>query len=350
MRKLDKSPEIVEMATALGLTDHDPVRAIISYCRDKVTLWCRDASGVKNIKQVEELVCRHLKLVIEEFSDIDGLKRIIRKYVSQGEGVFATLIDEFDDKTFATLLERRNINGRSTDRYVAIIDCRGQKAHRRFFSRWHEIAHLLTLYNQLQLPFHRSTVQGDPVERMMDLIAGEVGFFDPFIQPLIEQELGADGFLSLSAVERIRQAFCAEASFASTLKACAARLHKPIIYLEAGFGLKKCETELDACGMFDLPDFPKPSPKVRALVVVPNTAAHGKIEIHKNMAIPDSSIISRVLRGEGDFSFLSSGLAVENLGDWSHSDGSRLPACSVRIECRRFGERLIALLQSHVDK
>lgn len=346
MRKLDRAPEIVEMASALGLSGPSPVEAIIKHCIEKVSSWCQDAGGIKSIKQVEELVCKRLNLVFEEFSDLDGLKAIIRKYMAKGETVFATLISEFDDQTFATLLERRKINGRSPDRYIAIIDCRGSKAHRRFFSRWHEIAHLLTLYKQLQLPLHRSTVKQDPIEQMMDLIAGSVGFFDELMQPVIERELGSDQYLSLAAVERIRQDFCPDASFASTLKACAARCPKPILYIEVGFGLKKDEKEWETSGLLDGLDLPKPIPKIRALVVVPNGAARGRLAVHKNMEIPESSILTRLLRKDGDFSFQTSGLASENLETWTHSDGSRLPSCAVRIEGRRSGERVIALIQA----
>ena len=61
---------------------------------------------------------------------------------------------------------------------MAVIDCRGGKLARRFFTRWHEIAHRLTTHADRgdEEPAYRS--EHDPIERMMDEIAGHVGFYE----------------------------------------------------------------------------------------------------------------------------------------------------------------------------
>ncbi|HJZ56574.1 MAG TPA: hypothetical protein VKE74_16530, partial [Gemmataceae bacterium] len=74
--------------------------------------------------------------------------RIKAKYArAKKDPVFATMRLRFDDAenpTYGALVKRKNAGPDAPDRYVAVIDCRGNKLARRFFTRWHEIAHRLT--------------------------------------------------------------------------------------------------------------------------------------------------------------------------------------------------------------
>ena len=63
--------------------------------------------------------------------------------------MFATMRIKFDDSenpTYGALVRRKNTTPDDLDRWVAVIDCRGDKLARRFFTRWHEIAHRLTTH------------------------------------------------------------------------------------------------------------------------------------------------------------------------------------------------------------
>jgi hypothetical protein len=342
MRSLAEEPEVVAMANALRLGPGDPVENIIAHCHRRISQWRGRTNKVKSIDDLENLVCKHLHLVFEEFYDDDGLKRIVQKYVGLGETIFATLPGLFDENTFATLVERRKVDGRSRDRYVAVIDCRGDKAHRRFFTRWHEIAHLLTLYNQLELPLHRSTSNKTPTERLMDVIAGKVGFFDEILQPMINSELAIHGRLTFEGVERIRMRFSPTASFQATLNACAARVEAPAAILEIGWGLKKSEEQAVNSLQLALIELKPPTPKVRVLSFVPNNHCLGMIEIHRNMEVPADSILFRLLNDPNEFGDKS---AIEELGEWEHSSGKHLPPARVVIEARNVRDRVIALLQ-----
>lgn len=342
MRTLSQEPEIVAMANALRVGPGDPVENIIAYCRQRIANWRSKDGRIKTIDDLEKMVCKQLRLVFEEFYDDAGLERIVEKYVRLDEKIFKTLPGLFDENTFATLLERRKITGRSHDRYVAVIDCRGNKASRRFFTRWHEIAHLLTLFNQLELPLHRSTNNKTPTERLMDIIAGDVGFFDDILRPFIESEVRVFGRLTFAGVERIRNQFAPTASFQSTLNACAARLEAPAVMVEVGWGLKKAEAEIVNTLQMALIEFEPPAPKVRILSFVPNTASHGKIEFHRNMEVPADSILFRLLNQPEDF---ATSEEIENLGDWYHSSGKHLPQARVTIEAKRVIDRIYALVQ-----
>ena len=207
MSKLDSEQAIIKLAAGLQVDwQKNAVQNIIGLCHQKMlSKWLKNSPPIRSIKHLENLVCKKLKLVFEEVWDDEQLNDVIRKYVRLGEGIFATLKDDLNEKTFATLIERRKVDAHSEDRYIAVIDCRGQKGARRFFTRWHEIAHLLTLQGQLELPLHRSTGQKDPTERLMDVIAGEIGFYEPIFLPILNQEIAKDNGLNFETVDRIRE-------------------------------------------------------------------------------------------------------------------------------------------------
>jgi len=149
MTALDREYDIGLLAQGLGVAGGEslPVAAILNHCRTKVSDWMSRAAQVKTLADLERIVCENLHVVIEEIWTEDDLRRLVAKYVKQGEFGFANLANEFDDGTFGTLYERLRADGRSRDRYVAFIDCRTPaKASRRVFTRWHEIAHAMTLY------------------------------------------------------------------------------------------------------------------------------------------------------------------------------------------------------------
>jgi len=203
MSRLDQEPDVVALATELGLRGR-PVEAVVRFCEERIGCWAADAGGVGTVAALEQLVADRLQLAFEDVCSDDDLGQVIGKYVAQGEYVFATLPDELDPTTFGLTIKRKYRRPASRDKYVAVIDCRGDKAARRFFTRWHEIAHLLVLEKELDAPVRRSA--HDPVERLMDEIAGRIGFYEPIFGPVFARE-HSKPLLELGTVEAIRRAY-----------------------------------------------------------------------------------------------------------------------------------------------
>lgn len=345
MSKLDREQEIIQLAAGLQVDwQQNAVQNIIALCHQKISLWLKGSAKIKSIRELETLVCRKLKLVFEEVHSDEDLTKIIRKYLALGEPIFSTLKADLDDKTFATLIERRKVNGRSPDRYVAVIDCRDRKAARCFFTRWHEIAHLLTLQGQLQLPLHRSTTDQSPTERLMDTIAGEIGFYDTLFRPILETEIAAEGDLSFRTIDRVRKRFCPEASFQATSNAAVSRAAVPILSVQVGLGLKKEEQKVIQSAQGNLFKVDRPKEKLRILSVSPNKLVRGTdLQIHRNMEVPKTSILHRLFFEPEAFAD-GDAEATENLNTWHHSDKSSLANIEVVIRARRLSGSLIALI------
>jgi hypothetical protein len=345
MTNLDREYDIDLLAKGLGVAGpgRAPVAAIIDYCQAKISGWIPEDATLTSVNQLERVVCENLHLVIEEVWTDDDLQKLIRKYVALGEIAFAHLAQELDEGTFGALYERLHVNGRARDRYVAFVDCRtAAKAARRIFTRWHEISHALTLYQQLQLPLNRSRVKGSPIERMMDLIAGEFNFYSPLFKPVLANELHRTGYLTFAGVDRIRDEFYKEASFQSTLNACVRSAPFPAAVVEAALEHKKNEREaMDVLQgvLIQMAPIPK---TLRLSSVAPNEFGR-TFGLHLMLRVPPRSVISKVFSSTEEFSIAKT--ATENLAHWTHSDGCALPGCKVMVEARKLGAVALAIIQ-----
>lgn len=346
MTRLADEPEIITLASELGLDWRvNAVTEVVNFCLAKIAKWAKEHGPIATLAELERVVCGAIGLVFEEIHQDPDLERIVEKYVGLREFGFAALRDDFDESTFAAVLRRNNVTSDAPDRFVAVIDYRGSKAARAFFSRWHEIAHLLTLPHQREFVFHRSTTTRPPTERLMDQIAGEIGFYDPIFGPAVAGAVRDAGTLSFEVVEAIRVEHCPNASFQATLIACVARAPVAAIYIEAETRYKKLELAHIRSGQGDLFPADRPIPKLRACVAVPNDEARAAgLRIDRNMQVPEESVIHSLwVVGEGSDDLIHAE-AVESLGDWKHSDGEAVGHLDVRIEARRVRDKVIALV------
>ena len=346
MKALDQDLRVFELARALGAdAGHSPVEAIVGFCRRLVEGWMNQAGGIGSIQELGRLVCSRLGLQFQEFRHEGELHTIVRQHVEAGDVVFASLPALFDDETFATLIRCRQRDPGTAPRYVAVIDCRARKASRRWFSRWHEIAHLLTLDAPSEVePVHRSTSEHSAVERLMDLIAADIGFFEPLFAPVLAAEVLGPGELDFASIARVRERYAPEASFQATAIACLKRWPKAAVYVEAGLSLTAKESH-----QFDETPIPskRPTPKLRVLKVVGNNASRNAgLSLVRNMQVPEGCIIHRVFFSR-EPSFLESHVCTtEDLGHWRRSSGRPLSHCPLVIEARPGRQHVEALIQA----
>ena len=346
MSRLEHAAEVAGLAAELGLgRGTDAVEAILRHCRTRIDGWVAGAGGVETIAQLEALVTRRLQMVFEEVRSDADFERITGVYArGKRDPVFASMrfrLDDPENPTFGALV-RRNVGGDAPDRFVAVIDCRGGKLARRFFTRWHEIAHRLTTHADQGAtePAYRS--EHDPLERLMDEIAGHVGFYGPFFDPVFGAAHGGKALLTFETVEAVRAGGFPEASFQATLNACAKRLPTPVILLEAFLGHKasvRRAIEDDSPRLFEVDE---PPAQLRAVRVVANEAALGqKFIIPQNMRVPAKSVIRSLFEGGGE----REASAHEDLGVWSDSKGRCLAGRTVAIEARKVAGRVVAIVQ-----
>lgn len=342
---LNTEPKIISMANSLDLDAESPVDSIKKFCHERVAKFLRRGGQITNVGELQELVCERLNLEVKEIWNDEDLERYAAKYCAEREiGVYGAIKSQLKPDTFGMLtqLERRTPKGKV--QFVAFIDCRGEKYLRRIFTLWHEIAHGLTTMDQLALPLRRSTeelIEKDPIEKLTDMIAADFAFYKPLFQPILNAELKKEGRLTFQVVERVRNRFNPDASFASTLSACAKMAPLPVILLEAGPKLKKEEQRLIDSGVASVTDF---QPSLRVLQSWSNELARFQLpHVPKQYRVPTESAIAKVYAS--DRSTVSRpGLSRENLGNWTTSAGARLPNAPVTIEARKVGGLVVALI------
>jgi len=341
MTRWEQAPEIFSLADELGVGGTAPVNNILDYCQRRIDAWVAEAGGVPNIDALESLVTQNLQMVFEEIRADDDWERLKEVYArGKKEFVFGAIKTKFDDDhnlTYGALIERRNAAPADPDRYVAVIDCRGSKQARRFFTRWHEIAHRLTTHADMLEPVYRS--EHDPIERMMDEIAGHVGFYGPIFNPAFQQASEGKPLLTFGMVESIINRAFAAASFQATLFACTRRLPTPVIYLEAALDHKKeVKRRLQTESLFG--DDPPPG-ELRAIKVIQNSAAYkSKFNIPTKMRVPENSIIQELFNADA----IAESNAKECLSRWE-SKGKSLEQRTVIVEGRKVADRVIAIVQ-----
>jgi hypothetical protein len=346
MTPLALQPKLLSLANTLGIRAEDPITGIREYCVKRIQKLIRGAErSIKNIYELQKIVCEKLNLTVYEVWSGAELQQLVASYV-ETDSVFAYLPTDLNDNTYGVLIRLNRRVGKHFA-WAAIVDCRADKRHRRFFTTWHEIVHCITAADQYELPFHRTIIRnkpGDPIERLVDVVAGDLGFFDPIFRPHLERELQVAA-LTFETVEKVRNQFCPEASFESTLNACIDRCESPALLLKAAMILKSAEQAAVESPQRELFRVPAPRRRLRVASSLRNDAAR-KIGLHipRHFRIPKSSIMTRIF--SADMGTTTSGTAIENLSLWTTSKGTHLPSVKVHVAARKVGDEVVAILTS----
>ena len=220
----------------IGATD-DPIAAVIKFCDKRVQDFLKTFPDCNSLTELLHCVAAKLDTTFEIVTTDEDLRQIQKKYLVEGEIIFAALDQELSEDVFA-ITYRRNNREHWEPEFVSVIDSRGSKASRVYFTKWHELAHLLTLTDQLRLSFRRTHVAksfNSPEEALMEVIAGHFGFYGPFIKPRI------GGTISFEAIEALRREVCPEASQQSALIGIVKAWPHPCLLVNARLATKKGE-------------------------------------------------------------------------------------------------------------
>ena len=322
----------------LDLSSTDAVTAILGYCTRRIAKFLKDFPNTATLEELQSVAAARISTVFEMIRNDADLLRVKQKYVSRTkrEPAFANLENELPDHVFGVTF--RSVHADPWELpFVSVIDCRGEKAAREFFTKWHEIAHLLTLTDQGRLKFYRShgaEIRKDPEESLADIVAGRIGFYSPIIRPL------AIGKLTFENIQNLRTRLCPTASREAAIIGFVQAWPLPIIYIWAELALRKSDERLLQQDRFTF--FEAPIRKLRAITVVANDAAKSSGNVmRRNWRVPERSIIQRVF-AESDLA----SEAREDLSWWESSDGTILDPCSVLVEARKSWNGVEALIHS----
>ena len=332
----DYIQETKRTALRLGLPSHGPTvdAGIIEYCRREVSRLTARHGLPTTMGELLDRVASCLDVEFVEIHSDDDIARLLEKIPPTVEPMMARVAAELDDDTDGITI-RRLLPQEWERRYLAVINCQGWHYSRRFFTKWHELAHRLVDGEQLALAFRQTPIERkEPGEILVDKIAGELAFFPEIVAPRAYDCLSETG-LTFESVDALRQAVAPEASRQATSLALIRYMKLPAWHLRCRNSLKLSETRAALAGN----STDKFVPKLRVTQVSPNNvAAQSGVRIHQWMRVPESGIVAHSHRSGLDYA------GSEALEEWKTSSGGPIGFGQLFVDTQVVGEEVFALV------
>jgi hypothetical protein len=311
-----------DLARDLRAPDHqDPIASVIMYADAIIERLLKDGACSK-LSTLVDWIANRLGMMFVIISSDHDVRRLRREYAARHEFGAAKLARELAAPdcfggTFALKAPCHGI------RFVAVIDCRGLKQYRSYFTKCHEIAHIILMTQQKLLVFRRThEEQNHPEEQLVDRVAARVGFFPALLQAYTVVPLSFD------LINQIISDLCPEASWDSACRGVINAWPLPAARLRAKLRLKRSEGDQKEQGLLSF--LPPSAARLRLESVVVNE--HGEragMMLFQNMRVPEMSIIMKVFNDGGTAE------AREDLSWWESKSKGRLPSLPVRVIAKR---------------
>lgn len=291
-----------------------------------------------------------LNVQLERLDSTEDIQSLADRYASGFPGLEKTLRQEFIESDTEGLTLQRPRPDPRLRRYLAIVDGRGGKAYRAYFSDWHELTHLLVWPEQLELEGVRRTPpkqqrEKDPVESLIDSIAGELAFYDPLFIPVLEKAVAKTGSLNLDAIEHARESFSESASFYGAARAAVRAVDRPACFVSVKPQLKKAQRRRLNSEQGELKlgvEDESPDPPLRIVDFWSNPATEDSpLELHQHMRVPERSVLHEV----HDSPHPQTKSRIENQSWWETSGKGPYPSLPIRVEATRRGQWVYGLIQ-----
>ena len=327
--------ETERAARLLGLPSYGPGAdaAIVEYCRRQVSLLTAQHGLPATAGELLDRVASCLDVEFVEIRSDEDLVGLLQRLRLDVEPALAQVVTELGEDTDAITIRR--LAPQPWDRkYLAVINCRDWHFARRFFTKWHELAHRLIDGEQLSLAFRRTPVERkDPGEILVDKVAGELAFFPEIVAAHAHKCLRESG-LTFESVDTLRQSVAPEASRQATTLALINYLDRPAWYLRCAVSLKLSETK----GVDQHNGRVKVAPKLRVTGVSPNEAAtQSGVRIHQWMRVPASGLVALAHQcGIGQ-------TGTERLEEWETSSDGPIGYGQLFVDSQVLDDEVLAL-------
>jgi hypothetical protein len=348
--QLARDPQVVKLAKDLGLNWRgDCLAAIRAHALEQVDEIKRGSPiSIGDLDVLRRIVADKLRMKLEFIHEKADLERIAEQHASFHPDLRQRLVAEFGEgDTEGITLERYEWDERFF-RYLAVVDARGERASRAYFTAWHELAHLLVHPDQLPFPGFRRTPAAterdkDPIESVVDHIAGRVAFHPPLFAPALERAMADHGGLTFEALDAARFSAAPTASLFATAMGSIQVVSSPVLLVTAEMALKAEERRFTRGPQVTF-DFAATTvkEKLRVTTVAPNDLVAGSsLAIRRNMRVPAASVLAQAHASEIDVTLG----ADEHQEWWESSRGGPLASQPIRVEAVRRGRYVYGIIK-----
>jgi hypothetical protein len=273
---------------------------------------------------VPRLAADRLRVSVLEVESDEDLRLRTREYCKRGELAFLEIQEELNGDVEAAIFRLKA--PRPGERHlVAVVDARGERGAARFFGSCHEVAHPF-LEPQLSFNFRRREGSADPLERAVDMIAGEIAFFEPLARPILAAHAGSN--LTYDSVERFWADAGPTSSRTAAFVAAVRMWNEPALLVTATC---RCARHGNDGGI----------PALRVERAIGNGPARDSGLFIPKFRVPPTSPMHRAFHDPQRRVFEDS----DDLGMWRSSGGKVLSPRPVRVGARRIGDRVFAIMR-----
>ena len=348
--RLNNDPEVLKLVRDLHLPRRgDALRRIRDFAIDRVGRTLADSPvPVEDLDTLRAVVANKFGVRLEFLTEDSDVLRVGERYGDFHRLLPHRLQEEFVRGNTEGITLQREDWDRIQFRYLAVVDARGRRTSRAFFTAWHEITHLIVHPEQLQFPGFRRTpndeeIHKDPIESVVDYVAARIGFYPPLFAPILKDAVRSAGGFSFHALDLARQAATPNPSLLSTALAGIRFTSEPTVFLTADLACKAAEARALRSPQQTF-DFARVEPEfdLRAVSLATNEAARkSRLAIHRNIRIPRNSVISQAFESSEDQDFCQ----LENQDWWATSKNGALPELRLHVQATRRGRFVYGLLQ-----
>lgn len=354
MAQLGREPQIVKLAKDLGLDWRgDCLGTIRGYALAQIDRIIRGSPiPIASLDLLRWVVADKFRLKLEFIYTDDDIERIVNDYPDFHPLLRRRLVHEFVNSGTEGITLERDASDPRVFRYLAVVDARGDRAPRAYFTAWHEVAHLLLHPAQFPFPGFRRTPSEaqrskDPLESLVDHVTGRVAFYPPLFRPTLERTLEERGELTFDALDVIREAAAPTASLFATAMGAVHLLNEPALFVTAELALKAEEHRFSRGAQqtfeFALVGVEE---KLRVTIVAPNDLVLGSsIEIRRNMRVPDGSALVTAYKSATDITLCGD----EDQKSWETSHGGPLAPLALRVQAARRGRYVYGLITTRQE-
>lgn len=347
MSGLGSNPKIIRLARELGLPARgDCLPRIRDYALARVAEMLTQFP-VGDLDTLRRFIANKFRVKIEQITRDADVERIAAEYRGFHPALRERLRLEFHAGRTEGITLERDGHDPVQFRYLVVVDARGERSVRAYFTAWHELAHFLVHPPQLAFPGFRRVLPGaeldkDPVEAVVDDVAGRLAFYPPLYEPLIAQAIKNTGGFSFRAIEVARESAAPSASVFASAIGSLPYAPRPTLLVSVDMALKKSEVRSIASGQKSF-DFAQASAtaKLRVVSAAPNELAQAsRLAVRRYMRVPERSVLTRAYEAGSDAELEQ----MEDQNWWETSDSGPLPAQPVRVNALRRGRFVYGLI------
>jgi hypothetical protein len=343
--------ELARVAATLGLSTRGKVENdIIEHFKAQIRKWITAYGKPATLNELLDLVASTLKLEVVEVHDDEDLRALLERIPPSRDPAMTRLATELSDDTDGITVRRMRPESWEQP-YLAVINCRERHFHRRFFSKWHEVAHRLVEGEEMVLAYRRTPatdVHRDPAEILVDRVAAAIAFHPDLFEPVFLDELDRAGRLTFAAIGETRTRIAPDASLEATERACFRHYSEPACFVRCHMGYKSGEErQLERAKDSFWPEMlSPPPPKLRVAESFGSPAANRLgIRFHQRMQVPELSIVAEAFNDS--LPLVRTG--VERLETWTTSSSGPIGWGELHVEAMKIEDEVWAILHLYLD-